>query len=104
MKFDSQQKKAIEHVHGPMLVIAGAGTGKTTVLVERVVHLIEKKHALPGEILAVTFTENSARELAERVEAKLGATVARQLQARTIHAYCYGVLKRAGLDFTPLTR
>ena len=102
--FDPQQKKAIEHVHGPMLVIAGAGTGKTTVLVERVVHLIKKGHAQPGEVLAVTFTENAARELRERVEAKLGAKIASQLQAKTFHAYCFGLLKRASLDFTPLTR
>lgn len=102
--FDPQQKKAIEHVHGPMLVVAGAGTGKTTVLVERVVNLIKKGHAQPDEILAVTFTENAARELAERVEAKLGAKVAGQLQAKTFHAYCFGLLKRANLDFTPLTR
>jgi superfamily I DNA/RNA helicase/RecB family exonuclease len=102
--FDPQQKQAIEHVHGPMLVVAGAGTGKTTVLVERVVSLIKKGHAQPGEILAVTFTENAARELRERVEAKLGAKVASQLQAKTFHAYCFGLLKRAHLDFTPLTR
>lgn len=102
--FDPQQKKAIEHVLGPMLVVAGAGTGKTTVLVERVVNLIKKGHARPDEILAVTFTENAARELAERVEAKLGSKVAQKLQAKTFHAYCFGLLKRANLDFTPLTR
>jgi len=85
-----------------MLVVAGAGTGKTTVLVERVVHLIKKGHAQPEEILAVTFTENAARELALRVEGKLGPKIARQLQAKTFHAYCFGLLKRAKLDFTPL--
>ena len=102
--FDPQQKKAIEHVHGPMLVVAGAGTGKTTVLVERVVNLIKKGHAQPGGILAVTFTDNAARELRQRVEAKLGGKAASQLQAKTFHAYCFGLLKRAHLDFTPLIK
>jgi DNA helicase-2/ATP-dependent DNA helicase PcrA len=101
---DPQQKKAIEHVHGPMLVVAGAGTGKTTVLVERVVRLIEAGHARADEILAVTFTDNSARELRDRVAMRLGAEVAKDLQARTFHAYCMELLKRAKQAFTPLTK
>jgi DNA helicase-2/ATP-dependent DNA helicase PcrA len=101
---DPQQKLAIEHVHGPMLVVAGAGTGKTTVLVERVVSLIEKGHARPDEILAVTFSDNSARELRERVASKLGPDLSKSVQARTFHSYCFELLKRAKLDFTPLTK
>src|SRR3954454_15022486 len=101
---DPQQKKAIEHVTGPMLVVAGAGTGKTTVLVERVVNLVGKGHARPDEILAVTFTDNSAKELRDRVAARLGYEVAQGIQARTFHAYCFEVLKRARQDFTPLTK
>src|SRR3954469_6448086 len=101
---DPQQREAIEHVTGPMLVVAGAGTGKTTVLVERVVNLVAEGHALPDEILAVTFTDNSARELRDRVEGRLGTEVAQAIQARTFHAYCFEVLKRARQDFTPLTK
>src|SRR3954469_13867540 len=101
---DPQQREAIEHVTGPMLVVAGAGTGKTTVLVERVVNLVAEGHARPDEILAVTFTDNSARELRDRVEARLGAEVAQAIQARTFHAYCFELLKRARQDFTPLTK
>ncbi len=66
-----KQKQAIEHVPGPMLVLAGAGTGKTTVLVERIAWLIEQGHAKPEEILAITFTDNAAAELKERVEKRL---------------------------------
>jgi len=66
-----KQKQAIEHAHGPMLVLAGAGTGKTTVLVERIAWLIEQGHAKPDEILAITFTDNAADELKARVEKRL---------------------------------
>ncbi len=58
-----EQRQAIEHVHGPMLVVAGAGTGKTTVLARRIAHLIQSEAAKPDEILAVTYTRNSAAEL-----------------------------------------
>src|SRR5258707_12805234 len=92
-----KQQLAIEHVHGPMLVLAGAGTGKTTVLVERIAWLIEQGHAKPEEILAITFTENAAAELTERVEKRLRRKAA--ISAGTFHAYCYGILQRSGQDF-----
>ena len=63
----ANSRQAIEHVHGPMLVVAGAGTGKTTVLARRIAHLINSGAAKPDEILAVTYTRNSAAELVERV-------------------------------------
>jgi DNA helicase II / ATP-dependent DNA helicase PcrA len=94
------QKTAIEHVAGPMLVLAGAGTGKTTVLVERIAWLIENGHARPEEILAITFTENGAAELKMRVERRLGRHAA--ICADTIHAYCLGILKRSRRDFSLL--
>jgi len=95
-----RQKEAIEHALGPMLVLAGAGTGKTTVLVERIAWLIEQGHAKPEEILAITFTDNSAAELKARVEKRLRRKTA--IFAGTFHAYCLGVLKRAGQDFNLL--
>lgn len=101
---DPQQKQAIEHVHGPMLVVAGAGTGKTTVLVERVVNLIAKGHARPDEILAVTFSDNAAQELRDRVALRLGHEVAQHIQARTFHAYCMQLLTRAKQAFTAVTK
>ena len=84
-----------------MLVVAGAGTGKTTVLTERIARLIAQQHARPDEILAVTYTEDAAGEMRERVAAKLGTDSA-GLQAQTFHAYCFGLLKRAGKDFKVL--
>jgi DNA helicase II / ATP-dependent DNA helicase PcrA len=102
---NSKQKQAIEHVHGPMLVLAGAGTGKTTVLVERIACLVEQGHARPEEILAITFTDNAAAELKERVEKRLRRKmpgVQTTIWAGTFHAYCFGILQRAGQDFNLL--
>ncbi len=94
---NARQQEAIEHVDGPMLVLAGAGTGKTSVLVERIAALIENQHARPEEILAITFTDNAAREMKERVEKRLGRKTA--ISAATFNAYCQGILKRCGRDF-----
>jgi DNA helicase-2/ATP-dependent DNA helicase PcrA len=94
---NARQKAAIEHAFGPMLVLAGAGTGKTTVLVERIAWLIENGHARPDEILAITFTENAAAELKARVERRLKRRAA--ISAGTFHAYCFDILKRCGREF-----
>ncbi len=102
------QKAAIDHVHGPMLVVAGAGTGKTTVLTQRIARLLKDGHAKPNEILAITYTRNSAHDLAVRLaEAWLGsddpAAVQQVLHSGikvgTFHAYCYDLLCRAGRRF-----
>jgi len=85
-----------------MLVLAGAGTGKTTVLVERIAWLIERGHARPDEILAITFTENAAAELKGRVERRLGRRAA--IWAGTFHAYCVAILKRGRKNFFVLTQ
>jgi DNA helicase-2/ATP-dependent DNA helicase PcrA len=66
------QKQAVLHAGGPALVVAGAGTGKTRVITERIAHLIETKAAQPGQILALTFTEKAAREMAERLYDLIG--------------------------------
>jgi DNA helicase-2/ATP-dependent DNA helicase PcrA len=92
-----KQHDAIEHAHGPMLVLAGAGTGKTSVLVERIAWLIEKGHAKADEILAITFTESAAAEIKARVERRLGRRAA--IWAGTFHAYCFAILKRNGKGF-----
>lgn len=93
-----KQNIAIEHERGPMLVVAGAGTGKTTVLVQRVARLVSAKLAVPGEILCVTYMRNAARELKERMAAQAGVAPV-DIQAYTIHGYCEGVLRRSGKDF-----
>src|SRR5437667_11968773 len=96
---DPQQQQAIEHVSGPMLVVAGAGTGKTTVLTQRIARLIREGHARPDEILAVTYTENAAREIRERVQSELRGSNVGNLQTATFHAYCNGLLIRSGKKF-----
>jgi DNA helicase-2/ATP-dependent DNA helicase PcrA len=63
---DERQQEAIEHVRGPMLVVAGAGTGKTTVLTRRMAALIRTGHARANEILALTYTDNAAAEMRQR--------------------------------------
>jgi DNA helicase-2/ATP-dependent DNA helicase PcrA len=96
---DERQQLAIAHVHGPMLVIAGAGTGKTTVLTQRVANLIRESYAQPQEILALTYTENSAAEMLTRVRGELKGTAIDGLQATTFHAWCNGLLQCRGADF-----
>lgn len=96
---DPMQLQAIEHVQGPMLVVAGAGTGKTTVLVERIARLIREGHASPHEILAITYTDNAAGELGDRVRKKLAGTDCSPLRTATFHSYCYGILERYGKTF-----
>jgi DNA helicase-2/ATP-dependent DNA helicase PcrA len=87
-----------------MLVLAGAGTGKTTVLVERIVALIETGHAAPNEILAVTFMENAAEEIRQRVAQTVGPIFSSGLEATTFHGYCNSMLKDAGRGFKVVTR
>src|SRR6185369_1564314 len=70
-KLNKEQKEAIKHRNGPLLIIAGAGTGKTTVITERIVHLIKKQEVNPQNILALTFTEKASQEMVERVDVAL---------------------------------
>src|ERR1700704_3207430 len=82
-----------------MLVLAGAGTGKPTVLTQRIAHLIREGHARPDEILALTYTDNAAEEMKRRVQSELEGRDAGGLQVRTFHAWCNDLLHRRGADF-----
>src|ERR1700726_4972287 len=82
---DDRQREAIEHVHGPMLVVAGAGTGKTSVLTHRIERLVREGHAYPHEILALTYTKNAANEMRDRLRKLLGG---KEVNAATFHDYC----------------
>ena len=87
-----QQIEAIKHLNGPLLIIAGAGTGKTTVITERIKYLILKKNVLPSQILALTFTDKAAHEMEERVDIAMpyGYT---QMWISTFHAFCDRILR-----------
>jgi DNA helicase-2/ATP-dependent DNA helicase PcrA len=98
---DERQREAIEHVHGPMLVVAGAGTGKTTVLIRRIARLIREGHARPNEILALTYTDNAAKEMQDRVRAEIGGDL-QGLRVETFHAYCNNLLIGCGKNFRVL--
>jgi DNA helicase II / ATP-dependent DNA helicase PcrA len=93
---DDRQRGAIEHVHGSMLVIAGAGTGKTSVLTHRIERLVREGHAYPHEILALSYTKNAANEMRERVRNLLGG---KEVNAATFHDYCLDMLRRVHKDF-----
>ncbi len=103
------QRGAVLHGDGPMLIVAGAGTGKTTVLTRRIAHLITTKRARPEEILALTFTEKAAREMAERVDQLVPYGYTESFIA-TFHAFGDRMLREhcfaAGLpaDFRVLSR
>jgi len=90
---NSAQREAVLHVDGPLLVIAGAGSGKTRVLTHRVAHLIRAHGVRPNEILAITFTNKAAGEMRERLEKMLGRQ-ARAAWILTFHAACGRMLRR----------
>jgi len=91
-ELNSQQLQAIQHGKGPLLIIAGAGTGKTTVITERIKYLILEKKINPSNILALTFTEKAASEMEERVDIAMpyGYT---QMWISTFHAFCDKILR-----------
>ena len=88
-----EQKKAVECVDGPVLVLAGAGTGKTRVLTSRIAHLVSSGLAYPSEILAVTFTNKAANEMRERVQKILTRPI-EGLWLGTFHSLCVRILRR----------
>ena len=96
-KLNKEQKEAVVHDKGPLLIVAGAGTGKTTVITQRIVNIIEKELAKPEEILAVTFTEKAATEMEERVDKLLDIGYV-DLWISTFHAFAEKVLRENALD------
>ncbi|WP_418958647.1 DNA helicase PcrA [Streptomyces tritici] len=98
---NEQQRAAVVHTGAPLLIVAGAGSGKTRVLTHRIAHLLATRHVHPGQILAITFTNKAAGEMKERVEQLVGPR-ANAMWVSTFHSACVRILRRESkkLGFT----
>ena len=94
MKLNPQQQQAMEYISGPCLVLAGAGSGKTRVIINKIAHLIGKCGYLPKQIAAVTFTNKAAREMKERVAQSIGKESSKGLIVSTFHTLGFDIIKR----------
>ncbi|GAB3868217.1 ATP-dependent DNA helicase [Nocardioides maradonensis] len=94
---DPFQQQVVDHGNGPLLVLAGPGTGKTTTLVEAIVDRIERRGARPDQVLALTFSRKAAEQLRDKVTLRLGRTMATQLSS-TFHSFAYSLVREYGGD------
>src|SRR5438132_1967078 len=93
-ELNAPQAEAVAHVAGPLLVFAGAGSGKTRVITYRIANLVATHHVPPYRILAVTFTNKAAGEMRDRLERLLGHELARDLWVGTFHSVCARLIRR----------
>src|SRR3989338_3293267 len=94
---NSEQLRAVTHMEGPLLIVAGAGTGKTTVITRRIAWLILAQHVPTDGVLALTFTDKAATEMEERLDKLLPYGYV-DLWVQTFHGFCDRILKRHALD------
>ncbi|AFF23427.1 ATP-dependent helicase PcrA [Pasteurella multocida subsp. multocida str. HN06] len=94
MKLNKQQQQAVEYVTGPCLVLAGAGSGKTRVIINKIAYLVAKCGYVPRQIAALTFTNKAAREMKERVAHSIGKEASRGLIVSTFHTLGFDMIKR----------
>ena len=92
--FNNAQKEAVQHLDGPLLIVAGAGSGKTKVLTTRIANIIKEKKAFPNQILAVTFTNKAAKEMHLRVSKILGSAATNLSWLGTFHSICAKLLRK----------
>ena len=90
---NDEQRAAVTHLDGPLLILAGAGSGKTRVLTHRVAYLIQVHGVRPDEVVAITFTNKAAGEMKERIEGLVGP-IARTMWISTFHSMCARLLRR----------
>lgn len=93
---NDKQAEAVQTTQGPLLIMAGAGSGKTRVLTHRIAHLVKDLNVMPWRILAITFTNKAAKEMRERIGALLSEDVARDIWVSTFHALAVRILRRDG--------
>jgi DNA helicase-2/ATP-dependent DNA helicase PcrA len=91
---NSAQKEAVLCLEGPLLIVAGAGSGKTKVLTSRIAHIIKEKKAFPNQILSVTFTNKAAKEMQTRVSKMLGSAATSLSWLGTFHSICAKILRK----------
>ena len=90
---NDEQRQAVETINGPVLMLAGAGTGKTRALTTRIVHILNLRKARPNEILAVTFTNKAAREMKNRIKFNIGDVIEGMTWVGTFHSICVKILR-----------
>ncbi len=93
LRLDAAQQQVVDHSGGPLLVLAGPGTGKTATIVETVAHRIEHRGLDPARVLVLTFSRKAAGELRERIAGRLRTTI-REPLALTFHSYAYALVRR----------
>jgi len=97
IRLNQNQKQAVEYNDGDLLIIAGAGTGKTAVLTQRIINIMSEEWAKPSEILALTFTEKAAQEMQDRVDLEMEYGY-EQPEISTFHSFCDKILREDGYN------